>query len=729
MAAFMLLVRLLHSLIQYPRMVGDGLDEDTRLLMELRAQYEELQRIRLLQELQELEQASLEQSGGPWGAALWAALQQWPFWALAAVLALHLVLCFILQKRRCEPESSGQEKKSGSNVDKRANDKENNALAKKEVEITLANAEEDNNAGGSGEGGGSAGATAQENVGSEGIEGSEDAKAGKGNDDVNAEEDKKDDGNEEEGSNAVTNERDDAENEAKEGTEEAKAGEGSDDVNMEEDTKEAGNEAEGSNAVSKEKDNVGNEEKEGNEDGKVNDDENVVKDNTEAKNEEEGGNVDTNEDDKEAGRGGKKCSKGTKEEEVNANADAQKNDAAGDEGEKSDTNEDQGRDFASKLGRLVEEHMQWPVLDLDRGRAMVTLLMDNFTRAFGHGSSNHFYPVLQQAIGVGSAFEGWRPRAEGALYQVLVPLSAPAGHAFHLEPDTGAKMPGRNFRVRVERECTCVREQLGDNAMLCFLHHSKEELSRKQEPSLLDTLCTGPYLDVEKTACWLYRLVRADWLLLPQSSHGLNLMLLPSSRSCKMQLSKGKESLVVEVLFGVRQGDSDVYVSSQPTEVHSMPSTTWHETYAVAEANFFRHVARRAPQDSWHCKCLQFLTCTATGTGFSTYALKTVVMHLLNTRPLSQWSRRDFLKRLVDIVDYLRCSLDKKRLDHFVIGNQRLPGEIRLPPDLQRVEPPNLFQRLARDPDAYREVVQEYIRLRHQVKQLLLAAVKAERQR
>ncbi|NWY11476.1 IPIL1 protein, partial [Aphelocoma coerulescens] len=344
---------------------------------------------------------------------------------------------------------------------------------------------------------------------------------------------------------------------------------------------------------------------------------------------------------------------------------------------------------------------------------MVTLLMDNFTRAFGHGSSNHFYPVLQQAIGVDSAFEGWRPRTEGALYHVLVPLNAPAGHAFRLEPDTGVKMPGRNFRVRVELECTCVREQLGDNTMLCFLHHSKEELSRKQEPSLLDTLCTGPYLDVEKTAHWLYRLVRADWLLLLQSSHRLNLTLLPSSRSCKMQLSKGKESLVVEVLFGVRQGDSDIYVSSQPTEVHFMPSTTWHETYAVAEANFFRHVARQVPQDSWHCKCLQFLTGVAMGKGFSAYALKTVVMHLLNTRPLSQWSRRDFLKRLVDIVDSLRCSLDKKRLDHFVIGNQRLPGEISLPPELQRVEPPNLFQHLARDPDAYREVVQEYIRLRH----------------
>ncbi|NXL96029.1 IPIL1 protein, partial [Alectura lathami] len=337
----------------------------------------------------------------------------------------------------------------------------------------------------------------------------------------------------------------------------------------------------------------------------------------------------------------------------------------------------------------------------------VTVLMDNFARAFGHGSSGHFYPVVQQAIGVDSAFEGWSPHAEGVVYRVFVPLSAPAGHVFHLEPDTGAELPGRNFRVRVELECTCVRGQLGDNSMLCFLHHPKEELSRKQEPSLLDTLCTGPYLDVEKTAHWLSRSVRAEWLLSPESHHG-HLTPVPCSRSCKMQLSPGKESLVVEVLFGVQRGDSDVFVSSQqPTGVHFVPSTTWHESYAVAEANFFRQVARQAPQDSWHCQCLQLLTCIAAGTGFSTYALKTVVMHLLNSGPLSRWGRRDFLQRMLDILDYLSSSVDKKRLDHFVVGNQRLPREMGLLPDLRRLEPPNLFQHLARDRRAHREALRD----------------------
>ncbi|NXK62703.1 IPIL1 protein, partial [Sylvietta virens] len=341
---------------------------------------------------------------------------------------------------------------------------------------------------------------------------------------------------------------------------------------------------------------------------------------------------------------------------------------------------------------------------------MVSDLMDKLTHIFGQGLSDSFYPVPQEAIGVGSAFEGWSPRAEDTVYRVFVPLSPPPGHAFHLELDT-AGMPQRNFRVRVELLCTCTREQLGQD-MLCFLHHPEEELRRKQDASLLHTLCTGSYLDVEKTAHWFCRFVRVAWLLLPQSCHW-RLMLQPSSRSCQFQLSKDRESFMVELIFGVRQGDSDIFVGSQPTQV-GIPSTTWLENYAVAEAKFFRHVSRRAPQDSWHCKCLQLLTRILLGAGFSSYTLKTVVMHLLSTVPLTRWRRRDFWQWLLDVLKYLHCSLQRKRLNHFVIGNERFPLEISLPSDLWLAEPPNLFQHLASNRDSHVKAVQEYIHLLHQ---------------
>ncbi|XP_054135035.1 LOW QUALITY PROTEIN: inositol 1,4,5-trisphosphate receptor-interacting protein-like 1 [Melozone crissalis] len=360
--------------------------------------------------------------------------------------------------------------------------------------------------------------------------------------------------------------------------------------------------------------------------------------------------------------------------------------------------EDDGNNVQRKLGSLLEERIEeFPVLDLDKGFSMITDLVDKLIHVFGEGLSNSFYPVPQPAMGIGSAFEGCGPHAQDVVHRLLVPLSPPPGHAFHLELDTAGGVQ-RNFCVRVERVCTCRRERLEED-MLCFLHHPEEELRRKQDPSLLHTLCTGCCLDVEKTVHWFYGFVRVAWLLLPESCHW-RLRLQPSSRSCKFQLSKDKESFTVEMFFAVRQGDSDVFVSSQPTEV-GIPSTTWLETYAVAEAKFFRHISRRSPR-------LQLLTGFLMGVGFSSCVLMTVVTHLLSTVPLTGWGRSDFGQRVMAILKSLRCSLEIKQLHHFVIGNASFPTEISLPSGFQVAVAPNVLEHLARSPDTHRKAVQDH---------------------
>ncbi|XP_031967489.1 inositol 1,4,5-trisphosphate receptor-interacting protein-like 1 [Corvus moneduloides] len=366
-------------------------------------------------------------------------------------------------------------------------------------------------------------------------------------------------------------------------------------------------------------------------------------------------------------------------------------------------------DIEDYTGRILMERIQWPVQDLQKGCEWTTDLMANFTIYFGHILSGSFYPVLQRAIGVGSAFEGWSPREQDVVYRVLVPMTPPRGHTFHLERDTEEQRHVRNFRVRVQLECTCTREQQGEN-MLCFLHHPEEELRRNQDPSLLHTLCTGTYLDVQKTARWFYQLVRAIWPALPQS-HTWRLVLLPSKRSCQFQVTKGRESFRIEVLFGVRQGDLDIFVSSQPRQACT-PSTTWPETYAVAEVKFFKYIARQAPPDSLHLKCLQFFTRLQLGLGISTYTTKTIVMHLLNIIPVSRWRRRDFVRRLVDISEDLRLCVEVRRLNHFILGNRRLPGEISLPPEVQMAKTCNLFHHLVMDPAAHSQAMSEYVDLR-----------------
>ncbi|XP_071414105.1 inositol 1,4,5-trisphosphate receptor-interacting protein-like 1 [Pithys albifrons albifrons] len=404
---------------------------------------------------------------------------------------------------------------------------------------------------------------------------------------------------------------------------------------------------------------------------------------------------------------------------VDANEEEAGNDIANAESDNDDGNEVEEDNYDEiDMERILEGYTQWPTEDLERGCQMTTDLIHNFIVVFHSILSDNLYPVPQEAIGVGSTFEGWSPCEEDTVYCVLVPLIPPPGHTFHLELETSRHIPGRNFRIRVEQMCTCTGQQQGENVR-CLIHPSENEQRENEEPSFLNTFCTGSYLDVEKIARWFYQLVRASWGALPDS-HNWQLVQVPSSRSCKLELIRGRECLSVEILFGVQQGDSDIFVSSQHTEALFTPSTMWPETCSVAEVKFFRHITSQAPRDSWHLKCLQFLARALMGTGFSTYTLKTIVMHLLNTVPVSRWSSRQFLHRLADTMQDLLCSVLEKHLDHFIVGNQHLPEVIRLPLNIQNTDPPNLFHHLARDPVAYNRVVSNYGKLADCIERILL---------
>ncbi|GAB0191116.1 inositol 1,4,5-trisphosphate receptor-interacting protein-like 1 [Grus japonensis] len=105
-----------------------------------------------------------------------------------------------------------------------------------------------------------------------------------------------------------------------------------------------------------------------------------------------------------------------------------------------------------------------------------------------------------------------------------------------------------------------MRERLvGD--MLCFLHHPEEELKKYQGPSLLRTLCTGSYLDIEKTARWFQELLTKAWELLLVSSK-FRLTMLPCRRYCKLQITDAdNRALLIELIFGVQQGNLDNFMS------------------------------------------------------------------------------------------------------------------------------------------------------------------------
>ncbi|NWX53239.1 IPIL1 protein, partial [Steatornis caripensis] len=157
---------------------------------------------------------------------------------------------------------------------------------------------------------------------------------------------------------------------------------------------------------------------------------------------------------------------------------------------------------------------------------------------------------------------GQNIHGEGPVYSLLVPLKPPPGHSFHLELGTEQEVPVRNSCLRVELECMCVREWwLGD--MLCFLHHPESKTMRSQEDSLLETFCANSYLDVQKTASWLQKLMRAACAAVPWSAT-CTLKVLPSKRFCKLKLTNAfNRSLFIELILAVQQSNADTFVSME----------------------------------------------------------------------------------------------------------------------------------------------------------------------
>ncbi|NXN07022.1 IPIL1 protein, partial [Indicator maculatus] len=334
-------------------------------------------------------------------------------------------------------------------------------------------------------------------------------------------------------------------------------------------------------------------------------------------------------------------------------------------------------------------------------------LMDDLVQVLRLRLSNTFLPKLQPAIGVGSSFEGWSPyEVDNVIYHLLVPLKPPIGHKFCLQPlGSRWQMPVKDSRIRVELNCSCERQNT-----LCLLHHTKRQGRRiRKAPKILDILCTHSYLDVEKVADWFKDLVKKFWKELPEAHHYRMKVLPYSHNSCLLQLKSASGSIfILEILFGVQQGDSDIFLSSPPEADTNTESTVWTMSSLVAEGKFFSHIAKEVPCGSYHLKCLHLCTSVLEGTDLSRYIMKTVFMHLLNTTPVSGWSKRDCLMRLADIMRYLHCCLEQKKLNFFFYGNAEIPREIILPPDFKTYEPYNLLQHLVQNPAAHAEALRQF---------------------
>ncbi|XP_064032455.1 inositol 1,4,5-trisphosphate receptor-interacting protein-like 1 [Pogoniulus pusillus] len=386
---------------------------------------------------------------------------------------------------------------------------------------------------------------------------------------------------------------------------------------------------------------------------------------------------------------------------------------AEEEDEEEEEGDVEGLKDVKQVERSAARHLRWPVQKMISRSREVKRMVNDLLQVLQERLSKNSLPVLQPAIGVGSAFEGWCPYEEDYIvYHLLVPMKPPRGHVFSLELET-TETPAKDCRIRVGLKCTCIAHRI-----LRFVRNSKRWLSwrKKKTLSLLDILCTQSYLDVEKVTCWFQGLVKEAWVALPQAREYELKVMSFSQRSCLLQLiSEYRGPLNLQIMFGVQQGDTDIFFSSQTAEDTYTPSTIWKESYAVAEGKFFRHIARQVPRGSFHLRCLYFCSHLLDGTNITPYMLKTSVMHLLNTTPVTGWRKSNGTTQVAHILSFLKRCLEQKQLNHFFFGNSNMPKEITLTPHFETSEPLNLLENLVENPAAHARAMRQLKQLQKEL--------------
>ncbi|XP_032085349.1 inositol 1,4,5-trisphosphate receptor-interacting protein-like 1 [Thamnophis elegans] len=335
--------------------------------------------------------------------------------------------------------------------------------------------------------------------------------------------------------------------------------------------------------------------------------------------------------------------------------------------------------------------------------------------------------LLENCIGVGSAFEGWSTEVSKT-FCVLVPILPPKGYSFHIETSDSEGAPCKHGHILVEAECLCKRERLlGD--VVCSLHHPERELSQEeQSKSLMHVLCTNSHLNGEKTAQWFQALVSKAWDTLGLK-YNLSLIIQNSNKRCQLKVDlESREEIFIDILLGVQQGDSLIFMTIGGDPKDHLNGMVWRQTFAIQELLFFKWVSQRAPKDSCHLKCLQILVffresmiLDKKNLVLTNYHYKTCLMHLLLLGPLSSWEPGQITQRLQDLLLKMNTALEEKYLEHFLIGNVGLPIQIPLPKSLRSAAPFNLFEYLAQIPILHMEAVNEFVQVVEQVRTLWLA--------
>ncbi|KAG8015139.1 Inositol 1 [Nibea albiflora] len=317
------------------------------------------------------------------------------------------------------------------------------------------------------------------------------------------------------------------------------------------------------------------------------------------------------------------------------------------------------------------------------------------------------------------------------VYNIIVPFTPPDSYSFQyllwnnqasdLLPDT--QVCGQIKLVenkKIQNSCPC--QAPGADDMVCLLHCDTEKVKTKM------TVCDGllcmknsPFLSQSQVTRWFQSTIKQAWA---QISHKyefeLNICYIYAPGALLIRFRSGKKiSFSMNPVVKLNTGAHFFVTPCFPDNF----DTFWSLSLTNYEDQLLEHIAKRLPENSCHIQTLEialFLhkrqTALSGSNALKDFHFKTALMHLLLAKDPSEWKPKYVACRLQDLLVFMEKSLEKKLLNHTLIGNPLTQKLIKLPAEFTQAKTVNLFHPLVVHNCIYRNAVmhfQEMLRNTH----------------
>uniref|UniRef100_A0A8C5R6P4 Inositol 1,4,5-trisphosphate receptor-interacting protein n=1 Tax=Leptobrachium leishanense TaxID=445787 RepID=A0A8C5R6P4_9ANUR len=372
------------------------------------------------------------------------------------------------------------------------------------------------------------------------------------------------------------------------------------------------------------------------------------------------------------------------------------------------------------LAIFYDQYIRGATHDAARTREFVEGFADDLLEALRSVCNRDADMEVEDSVCVGSMYENWRVN-KPLVCDLIVPFAPPEPYQFKCQPWVTEQsiFPGYGT-IQVygpddeAAGCVCGKTKLGED-MLCLLHSQD---TKRNVDGELDLLCSknSNYLSTNRVMKWFQTSVTKAWSKISHKyEFDLTFSHLNAPGALRVKFKSGKV-ISFNITPVVQYEDSDLYLISHfpnTPEIQAESSNVhWILSFAVYERRFLKEMAKYLPENSCHLSCLQIMTflyskqCHISGpSGLTTYHLKTVLLHLLLSRPSSDWSVVMLEERLRDMFKSLEKCLLEKKLNHFMVGNAKLPNFVNLPESFHLAEPLNLFRSFVLNRDLYQKTM------------------------